>query len=61
VEILVVLEAIDPPVGYLHMTSSTEQPCNARQAGDDRPDGPEVSFAGWLELLRALYVVTDSG
>jgi hypothetical protein len=59
VEIRVVLDTIDPPVGRLQVTSS------AWQTGDDRGQAvdemPEVSFTGWLDLLRALSLVTGSG
>lgn len=46
VEIRVILDRDDPPMGRLQVVSSA---------------GPEVSFTGWLGLLRALYLVTGSG
>ena len=52
VEIRVILDRIDPPMGRLQITSS------ARPAHDEEPDIP---FTGWLGLLRALYLVTGSG
>jgi len=52
VEIRIVLDRIDPPAGRLEVTSS------AAHAGDEKSD---VSFTGWLGLLRALYLVTGSG
>jgi len=47
-----VLDRLDPPAGHLQVTSSAEQACD---------EMPEVSFTGWLGLLRALYLVTGSG
>ena len=52
VEIRVVLDGIDPPMGRLQVTSG---------AGPARDEEPEVPFSGWLGLLRALYLVTGSG
>jgi len=52
VEILVILDSIDPPAGRLRVVSG------AGQAGGGQGD---VSFVGWLGLLRALSVVTGSG
>ena len=46
VEIRVVLDGIDPPIGRLQVTSG---------AGPARDEEPEVPFTGWLGLLRALY------
>ena len=51
VEIRVILDSTDPPVGRLRVTPG---------AGP-APDGqPDVPFIGWLGLLRALYLVTGS-
>jgi predicted transcriptional regulator len=59
VEIRIVLEAIDPPAGHLQVTASARQAHDdPGQAGDEMP---EVSFTGWLDLMRALSVVTGSG
>jgi hypothetical protein len=52
VEIRVILDRIDPPMGRLQVTSS---------AGHVQDEAPEFSFTGWLGLLRALYLVTGSG
>ncbi len=52
VEIRVILDSVDPPTGRLRVTSG------AVPAGDGQRD---VSFTGWLGLLRALYLVTGSG
>lgn len=52
VEIRVVLDMTDPPTGRLQVTSSAD-PARGME--------PEFSFTGWLDLLRALYVVTGSG
>jgi hypothetical protein len=52
VEIRVVLDTIDPPVGHLQVTSSAGHACEEMH---------EISFTGWLGLLRALYLVTGSG
>lgn len=49
VEIRVILDRIDPPMGHLQVTSA---------AVAEEPDYP---FTGWLGLLRALYLVTGSG
>jgi hypothetical protein len=51
-EIRVILDSVDPPTGRLGVTSG---------AGPGRDDQRDVSFAGWLGLLRALYLVTGSG
>jgi hypothetical protein len=59
VEIHVVLDTIDPPAGHLQVTSSAGRARHDRgQACDEMP---EVSFTGWLDLLRALSLVTGSG
>jgi hypothetical protein len=52
VEIRVILDSVDPPAGCLQVASGT------RPARDGQRD---VSFTGWLGLLRALYLVTGSG
>jgi len=52
VEICVILDRIDPPMGRLQVTSG---------AGHAQDEEPEISFTGWLGLLRALYLVTGSG
>jgi len=52
VEILVILDSIDPPAGRLRVTPG---------AGNAHGKQPDVSFVGWLGLLRALSVVTGSG
>jgi hypothetical protein len=52
VEIRVILDGIDPPMGHLQVTSG---------AGPARAEEPEYPFTGWLGLLRALYLVTGSG
>jgi hypothetical protein len=52
VEICVILDRIDPPMGRLQVTSG---------AGHVQDEEPEISFTGWLGLLRALYLVTGSG
>jgi hypothetical protein len=59
VEICIVLDTIDPPAGHLRVTA------RAGQAGDDPgravEEMSEVCFTGWLDLLRALSLVTGSG
>ena len=52
VEIHLILDRTDPPVGRLQLTSG------AGSAGDEEPEYP---FTGWLGLLRALYLVTGGG
>ena len=52
VEIRVILDRTDPPVGRLQVASG---------AGPARGEEPEISFTGWLGLLRALYLATGSG
>jgi hypothetical protein len=52
VEIRVILDRIDPPMGRLQIASS---------AGPARNEEPVIPFTGWLGLLRALYLVTGSG
>jgi hypothetical protein len=47
VEIRLVLDGIDPPTGHLRVMD-----------GPDDTSGSQISFAGWLGLLRALYSVT---
>lgn len=53
VEIVISLDAIDPPVGRLRVASG---PGSAPGRGDDG----EFRFTGWLGLLRALYEVTGA-
>jgi hypothetical protein len=50
VEILIVMDSVDPPVGRLRILA------DARPA--HRPQAGEVSFTGWLGLLRVLYQAT---
>jgi hypothetical protein len=52
VEILVILDSVDPPAGRLRVVSA---------AGQARDGQGDVSFVGWLGLLRALSLVTGSG
>jgi hypothetical protein len=55
VEIRIVLDRAEPPAGRLRVV------VDPRQAHEPRT-GQEVSFSGWLGLLRALYEVTaESG
>jgi len=51
VEIRIVLDRAEPPVGRLRVV---------RRSGQDPGPcaGQEISFTGWLGLLRALYEVT---
>ena len=51
VEICVVLEVVEPPAGRLWVVRGGGQ---AHDAGG----GQELSFSGWLGLLRALSEVT---
>jgi hypothetical protein len=51
-EIRVVLDGIDPPMGRLQVTSGAEHA---------RDEQPEVCFTGRLGLLRALSLVTGGG
>lgn len=51
VEIRIVLDVIEPPVGRLRVVSDLGQ---AHHPGSER----EITFTGWLGLLRALYQVT---
>lgn len=51
VEIRIVLDVIDPPAGRLWVGPG---PGHAHHLGG----GQEISFSGWLGLLRALYEVT---
>ena len=53
VEIVISLDAIEPPVGWLRLASG---PGSAAGRGDDK----EFRFTGWLGLLRALYEVTGA-
>ena len=52
VEIRVILDRTDPPMGRLQVASGAEPA---------RDEEPEISFTGWLGLLRALYLATGSG
>jgi len=49
VEIRLVLDGIDPPTGHLRVVDGPDD-----TGGVDA----QISFAGWLGLLRALYSVT---
>ena len=51
VEIRIVLDRAEPPVGRLRVIRA------AGQAPAPRTD-QEIAFTGWLGLLRALYEVT---
>jgi hypothetical protein len=51
VEIRIVLEIVEPPTGRLRVVSD---PGPAHQPGSEQ----EISFTGWLGLLRALYEAT---
>jgi hypothetical protein len=51
VEIRLVLDMAEPPAGRLWVV---RDPGQAHQPGSE----PEISFTGWLGLLRALYEVT---
>jgi hypothetical protein len=59
VEIRIILDTLDPPAGHLQVTAI------AWQARDDSgravDEMPAVCFTGWLDLLRALSLVTGSG
>jgi len=50
-EIRIVLDIVEPPAGRLGVISD---PGQADQPGSEQ----EISFAGWLGLLRALYEAT---
>ena len=52
VEILVVLDRVEPPGGRLRVVS----PRHADRPAKDK----EIRFTGWLGLLRALYEVTGA-
>jgi hypothetical protein len=55
VEIRIVLDRAEPPVGRLRVVRAPGQAPGPRA-------GQEISFTGWLGLLRALYEVTaESG
>ena len=59
VEIRIVLDTIDPLSGHLQVTASAGPAgVHPGQAGHEMP---EVFFVGWLDLLRALSLVTGSG
>jgi hypothetical protein len=51
VEIRIVLDSAEPPVGRLRVVPAAGQPPGPR-------GWPEICFTGWLGLLRALYEVT---
>ena len=51
VEIRIVLDIVEPPAGRLW---AVRGPGQAHHPGSEQ----EVSFTGWLGLLRALYEVT---
>jgi hypothetical protein len=51
VEIRIVLEAVEPPAGRLWVVSGPGE-------GQHPGGGREISFTGWLGLLRTLYEVT---
>jgi hypothetical protein len=51
VEIRLVLDIVEPPAGRLWVLRG---PGQARHPGGEQ----EISFTGWLGLLRALYEVT---
>jgi hypothetical protein len=51
VEIRIVLDRAEPPAGSLRVVVDPDQ-AHEPQAGQ------EISFSGWLGLLRALYEVT---
>lgn len=50
VEILIVMDSVDPPVGRLRIA--------ARASTAGRSEAGDVGFTGWLGLLRALYQAT---
>ena len=51
VEIRIVLDIVEPPTGRLW---AVRDPGRAHHPGSEQ----EISFTGWLGLLRALYEVT---
>jgi len=53
VEILLILDRIEPPAGWIRVMRG---PAGAAERGE----GQEVRFVGWLGLLRALYELTGS-
>ncbi len=53
VEILISLDTIDPPAGWVRVAPA---PC----PGPGAEAGRGSPFTGWLGLLRALYLVTES-
>lgn len=53
VEIVISLDAIEPPVGRLRVDSGPG-------SVSGRGDAGEFRFTGWLGLLRALYEVTGA-
>jgi hypothetical protein len=55
VEIRIVLDRAEPPAGRLQVVGAPGQ-------AHEPHVGQEISFSGWLGLLRALYEVTaESG
>jgi hypothetical protein len=59
VEIRIVLDTMDPPAGHLQVTAGGGPAgVDPRRACDEMP---AVFFTGWLDLLRALSLVTGSG
>ena len=51
VEIRIVLDRVEPPVGRLRVVPGAG---HAHRPGSDE----EIRFTGWLGLLKALYEVT---
>jgi hypothetical protein len=52
-EILIVLNQIEPPTGGIRVVPGAG---DAHRPGNDE----EIQFTGWLGLLRALYQVTGA-
>jgi len=52
VEIRIQMDRVDPPAGRLSVVAGADR-------GPGRPAG-EISFTGWLGLLRALYEATGA-
>jgi len=52
VEIRIQMDRVDPPAGRLSVVAGADR-------GPGRPPG-EISFTGWLGLLRALYEATGA-
>ena len=51
-EIRISMDRVEPPAGRLGLLADPEQPSDA--------ESQEISFSGWLGLLRALYEVVGS-